>query len=97
MDEQSIIQLFEHDFSAGTEAFAEDLLARLKADAAWPAAEQALRAVAPAQPQQAEVFQILDDDLDMLAAAGDRFAMMDDNDDDDPDDPPHSSRIIIIS
>ena len=65
MRQGDIERLLAHDFSAGTEAFREDLLGRCLAE---------LGADADADAADFEYAEIDDGDLDMLAAAGNIFS-----------------------
>ena len=63
MNEKDLEKLLRHDFSVGTEAFAEDLLER--ALAVLDEAEDGFSLV-----DENEGFELSDEQLDMLSAAG---------------------------
>ena len=64
MDEKDIKQAFSYDFSEGTEAFRDDLLARC------------LTTLQDCAEDEDEGIVLEDEELDMLAAAGDIYAQM---------------------
>lgn len=72
MNEKELAKLLRHDFSVGTEAFAEDLLER--ALAVLDEEEDSFSLV-----DEGEGFELSDEQLDMLSAAGPMTTPMFDN------------------